>query len=392
MIKKTASKNYADSVENAKLMLAFASRRGIRIENSIIEIVTKANPDEALSDDDEVKFWGAFGKLASAVAPATPESIYATTDRSKNRYNPVTWLPLLRNKTIAERTMLYYTFWTVVTFFVLVGCQIYLGAGTSIVNKISHHEKAIRELEATVNETRPALLTSSRSGKNLQNSRTTSNLNNAFYLLNMQHAEMAASLRVSYDCLNDWYHPYLYVKKRMSDTGMSPHTTDKQPPEKEKNRPAGAVTTNATSNNPAHDPFLYYRIEEAKMKMLEESICILNVLEKYVLPALYGFLGAFVYILRALLISNKSYSFTRTLRTNYRVRSSLGMLSGLVIGCFITPDASDNLAVSISPFALAFVAGYSIDLFFALVDKIVSTFTTEGIHNLDSGKAPKKHA
>jgi hypothetical protein len=29
----------------------------------------------------------------------------------------------------------------------------------------------------------------------------------------------------------------------------------------------------------------------------------------------------------------------------------------------------------LSPFALAFVAGYGIELFFALLDKIVSTFT-----------------
>jgi hypothetical protein len=32
---------------------------------------------------------------------------------------------------------------------------------------------------------------------------------------------------------------------------------------------------------------------------------------------------------------------------------------------------------TLSPFALAFVAGYGVELFFALLDKIVSTFTNK---------------
>jgi hypothetical protein len=32
---------------------------------------------------------------------------------------------------------------------------------------------------------------------------------------------------------------------------------------------------------------------------------------------------------------------------------------------------------TLSPFALAFIAGYGVELFFALLDKIVSTFTNK---------------
>ena len=43
-----------------------------------------------------------------------------------------------------------------------------------------------------------------------------------------------------------------------------------------------------------------------------------------------------------------------------------------------TSSAGGALSVStLSPFALAFVAGYGVELFFALLDKIVSTFTNK---------------
>jgi hypothetical protein len=67
------------------------------------------------------------------------------------------------------------------------------------------------------------------------------------------------------------------------------------------------------------------------------------------------------------------------------LRVFLGMISGLAIGWFWTHDSSSAqtanggpMALStLSPFALAFVAGYGVELFFALLDKIVSTFTNK---------------
>jgi hypothetical protein len=61
------------------------------------------------------------------------------------------------------------------------------------------------------------------------------------------------------------------------------------------------------------------------------------------------------------------------------LRGWLGAVSGLAIGWFCKPSSADvNGLGLISPFALAFVAGYSVDLLFTAMDRIVSAFSGPG--------------
>jgi hypothetical protein len=52
----------------------------------------------------------------------------------------------------------------------------------------------------------------------------------------------------------------------------------------------------------------------------------------------------------------------------------VGVLGGLAIGWFFKPSGEG--VGSLSPLALAFVAGYSVDLLFTAMDRIVGAFTT----------------
>ena len=56
------------------------------------------------------------------------------------------------------------------------------------------------------------------------------------------------------------------------------------------------------------------------------------------------------------------------------LRIFLGALAGLAIGWFLQPENMSGFN-AISPFALAFVAGYSVDLLFTFLDKIVKAFS-----------------
>jgi hypothetical protein len=57
------------------------------------------------------------------------------------------------------------------------------------------------------------------------------------------------------------------------------------------------------------------------------------------------------------------------------LRVCLGGLAGLAIGWFWTPSSSklinDATTYSTAPFALAFLAGFSIDLLFSILDRIL---------------------
>jgi hypothetical protein len=110
---------------------------------------------------------------------------------------------------------------------------------------------------------------------------------------------------------------------------------------------------------------------------------LIDVMQKWVLPLLYGALGAMVFLVRTLSVQARDRLFRKEALVSLVLRVFLGMISGLAIGWFWNQSpagataAGALTATTLSPFALAFVAGYGVELFFALLDKIVSTFTNK---------------
>lgn len=88
----------------------------------------------------------------------------------------------------------------------------------------------------------------------------------------------------------------------------------------------------------------------------------------WLLPFLYGLLGACVYVMRRLLFDTKGAAVENVVIV---LRLALGALAGVAIGWFAIPTAAANANVSPSswPYVLAFLAGFSIDILFALLDR-----------------------
>jgi hypothetical protein len=111
----------------------------------------------------------------------------------------------------------------------------------------------------------------------------------------------------------------------------------------------------------------------------ETAVSLLDVLQRYILPLLYGLLGTCVWILRTLAAEIKERIYSEASNIGFRIRLYLGMLGGMVFAWFITPETADGLFKSLSPFALAFLAGYSVELLFAVMDRFLSAFTTSKV-------------
>lgn len=92
--------------------------------------------------------------------------------------------------------------------------------------------------------------------------------------------------------------------------------------------------------------------------------------QSYILPLLYGLLGAFIYVLRELLKEIKELTFNFDSEIRYRLRLTLGALGGMVIGFFLKDDEAGNLA-SLSPMAIAFLMGYNVEVLFSIMDKMI---------------------
>jgi hypothetical protein len=95
-----------------------------------------------------------------------------------------------------------------------------------------------------------------------------------------------------------------------------------------------------------------------------------ELLSRYILPLLAATLGVFVHILRNSSVQFRELSFTANDVSNYWPRIILGIVAGLVIGWFVGQDPSGILA-TISPAAVAFVTGYSVEIFFNILDSII---------------------
>jgi hypothetical protein len=88
-------------------------------------------------------------------------------------------------------------------------------------------------------------------------------------------------------------------------------------------------------------------------------------------------------VLRRITREIRDLTYTTDSNARYRLRIQLGTLAGLAVGwfLFIPPDSVGSGALfsfkELSPLALAFLAGYSVELLFAAMDKLVAAFSTE---------------
>jgi hypothetical protein len=130
----------------------------------------------------------------------------------------------------------------------------------------------------------------------------------------------------------------------------------------------------------AHPPLHEPKEVEAKPGWIKQvvvgSLYVADVFQQFVLPMLYGALGAIAYALRTLAQQSRDRLYHVENETADSLRTWLGVIAGLAIGWFFAPDKSTGAGLgALSPLALAFVAGYSVDLLFTAMDRLVAAFS-----------------
>lgn len=111
---------------------------------------------------------------------------------------------------------------------------------------------------------------------------------------------------------------------------------------------------------------------------------VIVAIGRYILPLLYGLLGAVFFVLRTLSRELQDLTYLPITEINYRLRIPTGALAGLTISWFVVGDsAGGGLGSGLSGFAASFLTGYNVELLFFLMDKIISQLT-----NKDSGSKP----
>ena len=92
----------------------------------------------------------------------------------------------------------------------------------------------------------------------------------------------------------------------------------------------------------------------------------------YVLPVLFGVMGAFIFTIRELLDNRNNWADFQAV-TSYYLRVALGGICGMVIGYFnISSGAASagSAAIATSPLVFSLVAGFSVDSVISVLERI----------------------
>ncbi len=318
-----------ECIEEAQMLLAYAAKNGIALDAGTIDTVVAVGgkaSQGAVSEHDEAAFWPAFQALAAKVSPVTVSSLQAIMDvrTTKNHGFPAR---LFRSRfshwSVARRAVLWYTGLAIASLGLLLVVQIYWLFGLSITGDIQEDRVNYDKISAAMATAKPEDQVK----------------------LDDERNNLALESRSDYKLLERWSAPW-------------DNTCD---PQKE------------ACNCSSRDTGAY----QACLNISRETTTklVLSILQRYILPLLYGLLGASVYILRTLSSQIRTRTYSEACNIDFRIRLYLGTLGGMVSAWFINPEVAGGLVKTLSPFAIAFLAGYSVELLFAVMDKIIAAFS-----------------
>ncbi|RQR53022.1 hypothetical protein DIE21_10660 [Burkholderia sp. Bp9140] len=131
---------------------------------------------------------------------------------------------------------------------------------------------------------------------------------------------------------------------------------------------------------------VYQDIRAMAQNAQHTSDFLWSAIAAYMLPVLYALLGSLAFILRDLCARTRNQTYHAShARCAYCGRVVVAVIVGTVIGLF---DKFIDGSVSASPLAIAFVAGYAVDHFFALIDHISAAGRTPLASAGSSGDSP----
>lgn len=96
-------------------------------------------------------------------------------------------------------------------------------------------------------------------------------------------------------------------------------------------------------------------------------------LENYIFPLLAGALGACVSLLRQIFAQLSTKKLHLRLFQSAELRIAVGTIAGIVVGWVSSPDLSTG--ISLTPLALAFAAGYGVEIIYNILDRVVAAFS-----------------
>ena len=356
-------------------MLSYAAHRGISLEKEVVEkLVTAitAQPD-TLTSQQELDFWLAQTALSKAIVPVDAESLKcAATTHGK--------------RSVADAAARRYRWYTIVTLVLLLVFQIYWLIGATVVGDIEAIEtrmaKLALEYEKTYFDHEAAVAAIKAANVKNAPQEEVEKLNSELADLRRKYEVAWAPLNIEqikvqadFDVLTAWNSPnplQLWVRTFKPQLGLPSSGGESNETVQQKIEAAPG-----NRDNQQRQFYLWVFTPETVKQMQTAKIALATLLT-YILPILYGALGASAFIVRVLAERIRAITYTAESNVGYELRFYLGAVAGLSIVWFTSGDRgadTSGMLQSLSPLALAFLAGFSVELLFSLLERVVAAFS-----------------
>lgn len=389
------------SLVDAQLLMMTAAERGIELDEEVTRTIletSNAFDKNQLTPAIASGFWHAYEVLSHTLSPITIDSVRATHDMRGLRAGVWGSLQGRNYVPFSRKSAFSYKVLSLLTLLTLIALQVFWAIGNTLVVDIKDQSDRIIELEeqlfndhgsirsgseSTLSQ-RQRLQANSGSEKenetpsNIPDSQEGSSRPTDVQVLNRQIGEYISWRNAEIIELKNWNRFWGRIIFFSEQTWEKPDYSQLSPESK-----------------------LHVHYVSAQY--------VLHAISAYFLPILYGLLGASFYVLRQLPKDIESLTFSMNSHIDYSLRITQGPLAGIMASFFFTeaPNklysltshssaiatvklGSSSLA-DFSPLAIAFLAGYSVELIFYVIDKIISTVTTRSTTTLaKSSPLPEK--
>jgi hypothetical protein len=335
-----------ESVQEARLLMKYAIQKGMKLDETLLATLTEANSlsqNKTWTLEKEIEFWKAYAHLAEFMFPVTVESI---RDTLPEYGEPPSFLSRIfgNNQPVsfAQSAVSQYKLLGTFIIFIILILHIFWFIGTSLLTDNQQHIKEYAQNMI-------AMQSDTVKADSLQRN-----------LLTLQTKNLEDEMRVNHEMLLQWNVAWrtLMMPVNLFLAQTKEKSMEMLPDETVQNGRAKIIATMYSTTFP------------------------LQIIQMYLLPLFYGLLGSCAYILQMLSAEIQNMTLTNEDKIRYGLRILLGALSGLVIGWFVPLSLDSNsetpITTTLSPLALSFLSGYSIEILFSAMDRFIGAFSAKG--------------
>ena len=302
----------------------------------------QASANDQWSPEISQRFWDAFAKLCDLIQPVTMDTIKA----AQQKIPPSPWRKRFGAgpRSIAQRSSGRYLLILFLLLALILPVQLYVWTCTNLSKKVddlvtSHKSQYLRlvqeanKLEAEEKSAAPEKLSQELAA-------AATSFRSLTYQISAETRLLERVLTLDLVTLSN-------SKKAGSESAPA--------------KPSDYVQAATEEIN---------RTQSTVVQLQEKANLLIGILGGYILPILFGSIGAVAYILRTISEQIRASTFSSSSPTRHIMRTALGAMAGVVVGLF--SDLSTKL--SLPPLAVAFLAGYGVEAVFSMFDGFIAKF------------------